>query len=106
MLNHHIERRGRGYYVAGTRVSLDSVIHQFRQGASPESILQSFPMLERLERVYGAITYYLAHQKKLDQYLSKQAVRWEKARRKQRPLPADLLRRIQQARHPARANRA
>jgi uncharacterized protein (DUF433 family) len=50
-----------GYYVAGTRVSLDSVVHGFREGLSPEAILEDFETLS-LEQVYGAITYYLANQ--------------------------------------------
>jgi hypothetical protein len=34
-------------------------------GESPETIRQSFPSL-RLEQVYGAITFYLAHQADVD----------------------------------------
>jgi uncharacterized protein (DUF433 family) len=56
------------YRVAGTRVSLDSVVYAFRRGASPESIQRSFPSLT-LEQIYGAITFYLAHQEEIDQYL-------------------------------------
>ena len=50
-----------GLYVAGTRVSLASVVIQFRQGASPETILQNFPSLASLENVTGAVAYYLAN---------------------------------------------
>jgi len=39
---------------------------------SPETILQSFPSLASLENEYGAITYYLANQSELDQYLRAQ----------------------------------
>ena len=41
----YVEKRDGGYYVAGTRVSLDSVVGEFRKGRSPEGILQAFPML-------------------------------------------------------------
>lgn len=56
------------YRISGTRVSLDSVVYAFLSGLSPESIIDSFPMLT-LEQVYGAITYYLAHQDDIDAYL-------------------------------------
>jgi uncharacterized protein (DUF433 family) len=56
------------YRVTGTRVSLDSVVYAFVNGASPESIVDSFPALT-LEQVYGAIAYYLAHQAEVDAYL-------------------------------------
>jgi uncharacterized protein (DUF433 family) len=59
VLKAYIEEREGGLYVAGTRVSLVSII-VFRKGASPETILQSFPSLASVENVYGAITYYLA----------------------------------------------
>jgi uncharacterized protein (DUF433 family) len=56
------------YRIAGTRVSLDSVVYAFLDGMSPESIVDSFPVLT-LEHVYGAIAYYLAHQADVDAYL-------------------------------------
>jgi uncharacterized protein (DUF433 family) len=34
-----IEQRNGGYYVHGTRISLDSVVYAFNQGDSPERIL-------------------------------------------------------------------
>jgi uncharacterized protein (DUF433 family) len=54
--------------ISDTRVSLDSVVCAFLQGLSPESIVNSFPILT-LEQVYGAITSYLAHQVEVDAYL-------------------------------------
>jgi uncharacterized protein (DUF433 family) len=44
------------------------VIH-FRQGTSPERIVQSFPTLE-LARIYGAIAYYLENQQLIDEYVA------------------------------------
>jgi len=64
----YIEQRDGGYYVAGERVSLDSLVYAFRRGASPESIRRSFPVLT-LEQVYGAIAFYLAHEQEVDSYL-------------------------------------
>jgi len=52
----YVEERDGGYWIAGTRVSLDSIVYAFRRGAAPESIRRSFPVLT-LEEVYGAITF-------------------------------------------------
>lgn len=65
MPDEYVEQRNGGYYVKGTRVSLDSIVYSFREGESPETIRQNFPSLT-LEQVYGAITFYLAHQADVD----------------------------------------
>ena len=58
-----------GYYVAGTRISLDSVVYAFNRGDSPQRILERYPLLDRLSRIYGAIAFYLDHQAEIDKYL-------------------------------------
>jgi uncharacterized protein (DUF433 family) len=65
----YIEARDGGLYIAGARVSLDSVVIRFQQGASPEKILQSFPTL-KLSQVYGAIAYYLENEAAIGEYLA------------------------------------
>jgi uncharacterized protein (DUF433 family) len=60
MPHEYVEHRDGGLYVAGSRVSLASIIYAFRDGVSPESIRQSFPTLS-LAQVYGAIAFYLNH---------------------------------------------
>ena len=65
----YVEERNGGLYVAGTRVSLDSVVIRFHEGASPERIVQSFPTL-KLSQVYGAIAYYLEHEKTVSEYIA------------------------------------
>jgi uncharacterized protein (DUF433 family) len=93
----YVEQKNGGYYVAGTRVSLDSVVYEFRRGAAPETILRSFPLIGSLERVYGAITFYLASQQEVDQYLQQQEARRE-ALRAANPLPHELQERLERAR--------
>ncbi len=56
------------YQIGNSRVSLDSVIYSWLQGDSPETIADNFPALT-LEQVYGAIAFYLAQQKEIDEYL-------------------------------------
>lgn len=68
LTKHYIEQREKGYWLEGTRISLDSVVYSFLNGESPESITQNFPLLS-LEQVYGAITFYLANQELVDAYL-------------------------------------
>ena len=69
----YIEKRDGGYWVVGTRVSLDSLVYAFRRGAAPETIRRSFPTLT-LEEVYGALTFYLAHEQEVDDYLKQSEV--------------------------------
>jgi len=80
-----IEQRNGGYYVHGTRISLDSVVYAFNQGdwperilarahpgpsaSWPERILERYPLLGKLSKVYGAIAFYLDHQAEIDAYL-------------------------------------
>jgi uncharacterized protein (DUF433 family) len=90
----YIEERSGGQYIVGTRVSLASVVVQFQQGASPETILQNFPSLASLENVYGAIAYYLANQSAVDRYLEAQEQKWTDFRNVADPPPA-LRERIQ-----------
>jgi uncharacterized protein (DUF433 family) len=64
----YVELRDGAYFVTGTRVSLDSIVHGFLAGQSAESVAQAFPVLT-LEQVYGAIAFYLAHRDDVADYL-------------------------------------
>ena len=65
----YVEQREQGYWISGSRVSLESVVFAFLDGLSPETIAsECFPVLT-LEQVYGAITYYLSHRQAVDAYL-------------------------------------
>jgi uncharacterized protein (DUF433 family) len=55
--------------VAGTRVTLESVVDLFNTGASPEEIAQDFSVLQ-LDDVYAVITYYLRHRNEVAAYLA------------------------------------
>jgi uncharacterized protein (DUF433 family) len=97
MAKDYIEERDSNYYVSGTRISLDSIVHAFRRGESPETICQNFELL-RLEEVYGAIAYYLANQTDIDAYLLRQSEKWAEGRRNAEPLAANLRERLMLAR--------
>jgi len=68
MAKDYVENVGGAYRVAGSRVSLDSVVYAFLRGESPDGIAESFPALN-LEQVYGAIAFYLSHRDTIDSYL-------------------------------------
>ena len=71
VVSDYVDNCGGLYRVAGTRVSLDSIVYVFRSGQSAESIAQSFPVLT-LEQVYGSIAFYLRHREEVDRYLEAQ----------------------------------
>jgi len=54
--------------IAGTRVTLDSVVIAFNMGATAEEIASQYPALA-LPDVYAVITYYLRQQGEVDAYL-------------------------------------
>lgn len=56
--------------VGKTRVSLDSVIIAFNDGATPEEIVQQYDVLS-LADVYMVVGYYLENQSKIEAYLAK-----------------------------------
>ena len=98
MTKEYIEQRDGNYYIAGTRISLDSIVHAFRRGESLETICQNFELL-RLEEVYGAIAYYLANQADIDAYLPSAHFSSWRIRRNADTLPADLREWLIRARH-------
>lgn len=59
--------------IKGSRVSLDSIVHHFKLGATAEQIVQSFPSLS-LGDVYSSIAYYLTHRQEIEVYLEEQQV--------------------------------
>jgi uncharacterized protein (DUF433 family) len=93
----YVEQRDSGYYVTGSRVSLASIVHEFQEGSAPETIRQNFPALS-LEQVYGAIAFYLGHQKEIEHYLQRIAEKWEQIEHDARPSDPDLHRRLHEAR--------
>jgi uncharacterized protein (DUF433 family) len=67
--------------IADSRVSLDSVVHHYKLGASAEQIAQKFPALD-LADVYAAITYYLNHEETIEEYLREQEAEGDEGQKK------------------------
>ncbi len=103
MENAYIEQRDGGYWIKGTRVSLDSIVHAFNRGAAPESIKRCFPLLT-LEEIYGAITFYLSHELDIDSYLAQSDAELDSQSRERnahaRSTRPELFDRLAKARRP------
>jgi uncharacterized protein (DUF433 family) len=97
----YIEERNGGYYLRGSRVSLDSIVYHWLEGQSAEAIRDTFPTLKLVE-VYGAITYYLEHQAEIDRYLKEGDALFEAQREAREAADpawhAELRRRMAEAR--------
>ncbi len=65
----YVEQRNGGYYITGSRVSLDSVVYSYLRGESVEGIAESFPALG-IEQVFGALAFYTANLELIDTYLA------------------------------------
>lgn len=71
--------------IGGTRVTLDTVVAVFKQGATAEEIVHRYPSL-RLGDVYASVAFYLNHQEDVEAYL------------KQREQQAQEIRQMNQSR--------
>ena len=101
----YIEERDGGLYIAGSRVSLDSVAIRFQQGASPEKIVQSFPTL-KLSQVYGAIAYYLENEGTISEYIAEGERDLERSRVPLSQTNPELFARLEAARRETGSKRA
>ena len=93
----YVELRDGGYYVAGTRIGLDVIVHEFESGKSSEAILQSHSPIGSLARVYGVITFILEHPERIAAYLRDQERFWEELK-EEHPLTPDMLQRFVRSR--------
>jgi uncharacterized protein (DUF433 family) len=97
MQREYVEVRNGSYYVAGSRVSLASIIYEYRDGAAPETIWQNFPTLS-LEQIHGAIAFYLGHQQEVEAHLRGLEKKWDELERAAKPGNLELQHRIEEAR--------
>jgi len=97
MAKEYIERREGSLYLAGSRVPLARVVYEFQNGAAPEAIRLAYPTLS-LEQVYGAITFYLANKKEVEQDMAERRRNEEEVIKAQPPLSPELQRKLERAR--------
>lgn len=65
--------------VGDSRVSLDTVILAFTQGATPEQIVEDYDSLE-LSEVYAVVSYYLQNREEVENYLERRKVERDQLR--------------------------
>jgi uncharacterized protein (DUF433 family) len=96
--------RGEGgvFRITGTRVTLDSIVREFKDGATPEQIQEDYPSVT-LSDIYSVVAYYLQHSRAVEDYLNTQAQAAKEIRREvesrvdTRGLPERLRQRRAQA---------
>src|SRR6266478_1597514 len=104
MAKDYIEKRGTGYYVIDSRVSLDSIVYAFLDCNSAGGIVESYPTLT-LEQVHGSLAFYLANRAEIDAYLAEGERETEKMREISRAENPLLYQRLEQARRDLNAQK-
>jgi uncharacterized protein (DUF433 family) len=100
MAKDYIEKRETGYYVIGSRIPIDSIVHNFLNGDSPETIRSSFPTLT-LEEVYGAIAFYLGHRDAVEASIAIDEEKLANLLQSYREKDPSLFKKLEEARHAA-----
>ncbi len=91
--------------IAGSRVTLDTVVRAFGRGATAEEIAQQYPSIT-LADTYATISYYLQHREEVEKYLEKRGKRAKAVREQnekrfdQSGIRARLLARDGRSNHP------
>lgn len=66
--------------IGKTRVTLDTVVAAFLDGATPEELAQPYPTLD-LADIYQVIGYYLHHRQEVTAYLEQRQAEADRVRR-------------------------
>ena len=72
---------GGAVHVGESRISLDVVVEQYKNGMTPEDILRAYETL-KLAEVQAVVTYYLQHRDAVRLYLKQQEEEAEALRAK------------------------
>lgn len=91
-----IERRDSGFYIIGSRVPIDRVVYEYRNGEEPVAIQTHYPTLS-LDQVNGAITFYLDHKEEVEAVIAERRIvedEWSRTH----PAPAHLKEKLERAR--------
>ena len=81
--------------IAGTRIGIETVVRDYREGASPEEIVLRYPTLS-LEQVHATITYYLANREPVEAYLERWRQYTDQAAQEQERNPPAVVKRLRQ----------
>ena len=98
-----VERRDAGFYLIGSRVPIDRIVWEYRNGEDPETIQSHYPTLS-LEQVDGGITFYLNHKDEVEQVIEERR-RAEDAYIAAHPTPPDIQEKFERMRQQMLARR-
>ncbi len=95
MTREYVEQRDGGYWITGTRVSLDSICTHFPGSETRKHC----PILSCAEtgRTHGAIAYCQGHRKEVDSYLRRNDREFETLRARARQANPDLYEKLEKA---------
>ncbi len=81
--------------IARTRVTLDTVVNAFQEGATAEEIAQQYPAVS-LADIYSLIGYYLRRRLEIETYLAqqRQAAEWVRQENEARFNPVGIRARL------------
>ena len=96
MPHDYIERRDTGFYLVGTRVPIDRIVCEYRNGEDSETIQSHYPTLS-LEEINGAIAFYLSHSDEVEQVLDDRR-RAEDAYTASHPNPPEVREKLERMR--------
>lgn len=91
-----IERRETGFYIAGSRVPIDRIVWEYRNGEEPETIHSHYPTLS-LEQVNRAIAFYQDHKEEVERTMDERR-RAEDAYTAANPNPPDIKQKFERMR--------
>lgn len=83
--------------VAGTRVSIDSIIHAYWSGLSPEEIARNFPTAS-LQQIHGVLAWYLENRPEVDRAIAAHEQEWTRQHAAQQKIADPLHERLKAAR--------
>lgn len=99
-----VERRDGGFYLTGSRVPIDRIVWEYRNGEDPEAIQSHYPTLS-LDQVNGAITFYLNHKGEVEQVMEERQ-RAEDAYTAAHPTPPDIKEKFERMRRQMASRRS
>jgi uncharacterized protein (DUF433 family) len=68
MTANQVDKRNGSYYVAGSRVSLASIVYEHKDGSSVETIRENFPTLS-IPQINAAIEFHQANRLEVESHL-------------------------------------
>ena len=96
MAREGVERRETGFYIVGSRVPVDRILWEYRNGEDPEAIRSHYPTLS-LEQVNEAIAFYERHKEEVKQAMEERR-RAEDSYTAANPNPSDIKEKFERMR--------